>query len=65
MKAPPSSYKMTASRAGNQGVAGRPTSTRGMNFTNKLSQKSELEGAQYREELTKKNNTPDDNLKKL
>ena len=70
MKPPPSSYKPTPSKAGNVGTAGgdgRPKSTRGLGFTNNLSNKAaQLEGTKYREELSKKNaNTPEETFKKL
>lgn len=43
MKPPPSSYKPTPSRAGNNGTASgdaRPKSNRGLGFSNKLSEKA-------------------------
>ncbi len=45
MKPPPSSYKPSASRAGNVGTSGgggdaRPKSNRGLGFSNKLSEKA-------------------------
>ena len=69
IKAPPSSYKATPSRAGGTAAGagtGRPQSTQGKGFSNKLAEKAnELDGTRYRNTLTAKAANPEENFKKL
>ena len=58
---PPSSYKPTGSKAGNNvTTAGRPISNRGMNYmSNDLAKKAnELNTTKYKAELEKKTSNP-------